>query len=34
MISYSFDHSPIHSAGNVAAGWAMAALLFCTLAFA
>ena len=34
MMSYSFDRSPIYSAGNVAGAWAVAALLFALLAFA
>ena len=34
MMSYSFDRSPIYGAGNVAASWAVAALLFVVLAFA
>ena len=34
MMSYHFDRSPIYSAGNVAASWAVAILLFAVLAFA
>ena len=34
MISYHFDRSPIYAAGNVAAAWAVAALLFAMLALA
>ena len=34
MMSYHFDRSPIYSVGNVAAGWAVATLLFAVLAFA
>ena len=34
MMSYSFDRSPIYSAGNVAGAWAVAGLLFAVLAFA
>jgi hypothetical protein len=31
MMSYYFDRSPIYAAGNVAAAWAVAALLFLML---
>jgi hypothetical protein len=34
MISYHFDRSPIYAAGNVAATWAVAALLFAVLVVA
>jgi hypothetical protein len=34
MMSYYFDRAPIYTAGNVAAGWAVAALLFAVLALA
>ena len=34
MMSYQFDRSPIYGAGNVAASWAVAILLFILLAFA
>jgi hypothetical protein len=32
MMTYTFDHSPIYAAGNVAAGWAVALLMFVGLA--
>jgi hypothetical protein len=31
MMSYHFDHAPIYGAGNVVAGWVVAALLFALL---
>ena len=31
MMSYYFDHAPIYGTGNVAAAWAVAALLFAVL---
>jgi hypothetical protein len=34
MITYSFDSSPIYTAGHAAAGWAVVALIFGLLAFA
>ena len=34
MMSYHFDPSPIYSAGNVAASWAIATLLFTLIALA
>jgi hypothetical protein len=34
MMSYYFDQSPVYGAGNVAAAWAVAALLFATLLLA
>jgi len=34
MLSYTFDPSPVCDAGQMAAGWAVVALLFAVLAFA
>jgi hypothetical protein len=34
MMSYHFEPTTIYNAGNVAAAWAVAVLLFAVLAFA
>lgn len=34
MMAYYFDRSPIYAPGNVAATWAIAALLFALMFFA
>jgi hypothetical protein len=34
MMSYSFDRSPIYAAGNIAAAWAVAVLIFALLVLA
>ena len=34
MMSYTFDPSPIYSAGQVTSGWAVALLFFAVLALA
>jgi hypothetical protein len=34
MMSYTFDRSPIYAAGNIAAAWAVAVLIFTLLALA